>query len=66
MPPTTDPVCGMQVDPKSALAIEYAGETYHFCESACAEIFAEESDRWVPELLRSIPDEALAAPSAAL
>ena len=50
MTPTTtsDPVCGMQVDPDAAIAVEYAGEIYHFCESVCADTFRDEPDRWIP------------------
>ncbi len=50
MTPTTtsDPVCGMQVDPDAAIAVEYAGEVYHFCESVCADTFRDDPDRWIP------------------
>jgi Cu+-exporting ATPase len=35
-----DPVCGMQVDPKSAAAkSEYQGQTYYFCAAACKRKF---------------------------
>lgn len=54
MPSTTtaiDPVCGMQVDPASAIAVAYAGDVYYFCESACADIFGDEPVRWIPEAL---------------
>lgn len=44
---TSDPVCGMQVDPKTAVAVEYAGETYYFCEPACADTFRDDPDRWI-------------------
>lgn len=43
---TIDPVCGMEIDVTSAVAVEHAGETYHFCESACAETFRDDPDRW--------------------
>jgi hypothetical protein len=34
---TTDPVCGMRVDPERAAdQVEYQGQTYHFCSRACA------------------------------
>lgn len=66
MPLTVDPVCGMQVDPASALSIRYGSETYHFCESVCADTFREDPERWVPEPPRSMTDiEAPAAPAAA-
>lgn len=50
MPSTTlalDPVCGMTVDASTALAVEYAGTTYHFCEPACADIFRDDPERWI-------------------
>lgn len=54
MPSTTtaiDPVCGMEVDPESAMAVEYAGDVYSFCESVCADTFRDEPARWIPEVL---------------
>ena len=31
-----DPVCGMQVDPKSAAAqAQHKGKTYYFCSAGC-------------------------------
>ncbi|HLA15602.1 MAG TPA: YHS domain-containing protein [Candidatus Limnocylindrales bacterium] len=48
-PAVTDPVCGMPVDPKSAVAIKYDGRTYYFCESTCADTFRDEPDRWIPK-----------------
>ncbi|MBI3746306.1 MAG: YHS domain-containing protein [Chloroflexi bacterium] len=41
-----DPVCGMEVEPEAALAVEYGGTRYLFCEAACAETFREDPDRW--------------------
>jgi P-type Cu+ transporter len=38
-----DPVCGMEVDPKTAAAShEHAGITYYFCSDHCRGSFAEE------------------------
>jgi YHS domain-containing protein len=34
-----DPVCGMNVDPDSALEGHDHGHTYHFCSVACLERF---------------------------
>lgn len=35
-----DPVCGMNVDEKTAkLKSEYKGETYYFCSQTCKEAF---------------------------
>lgn len=45
----SDPVCGMQVNPEAAIAIEHAGHVYYFCESACADTFRDDPDRWVPD-----------------
>ncbi len=43
---TRDPVCGMNVDPKTAkLKTEHDGHQYHFCSSKCQDKFvAEPSD----------------------
>jgi Cu+-exporting ATPase len=31
-----DPVCGMQVDPKSAAGtVQHGGKTYYFCAAGC-------------------------------
>ena len=30
-----DPVCGMDVDPKTALTSVYQGQTYYFCAAGC-------------------------------
>ncbi|HEX4215017.1 MAG TPA: permease [Candidatus Dormibacteraeota bacterium] len=35
----TDPVCGMQVDPGTALRAEVGGRTEHFCSDHCREQF---------------------------
>src|SRR5262245_18441455 len=34
-----DPVCGMTVDPKTALSHVHAGTTYYFCNPRCREKF---------------------------
>jgi len=37
---TTDPVCGMGVDPATAAAnVEHEGATYYFCSTHCATTF---------------------------
>ncbi len=46
---TRDPVCGMQVDPQAAIAVDQAGDTYYFCESACADTFRDDPERWIPQ-----------------
>lgn len=45
----SDPVCGMRVDPRTAIAVEYGGHVYYFCESTCAETFRDDPGRWIPE-----------------
>ena len=30
-----DPVCGMDVDPKTALSAEHNGRTHYFCSAGC-------------------------------
>ncbi|WP_288798703.1 heavy metal-binding domain-containing protein, partial [uncultured Arsenicicoccus sp.] len=35
----TDPVCGMQVDPATALTLALEGTAYHFCSERCRDRF---------------------------
>jgi YHS domain-containing protein len=43
-----DPVCGMDVDPKTASAqSEYQGTTYYFCCQGCKTEFDEAPDKFV-------------------
>ena len=42
-----DPVCGMVVDPAAAIQISVDGSSYYFCESACADTFREDPQRWI-------------------
>lgn len=45
-----DPVCGMEVDPKTAeWKHEYEGVTYYFCAKGCLEDFEEDPDAYVGE-----------------
>lgn len=38
-----DPVCGMEVAPKSAAgSFEYEGVTYYFCSQGCLDDFRED------------------------
>ena len=38
-----DPVCGMEVDPKTAAAAwEFEGLTYYFCSAGCLADFQED------------------------
>lgn len=44
----TDPVCGMQVDPKTAAGqSEYDGKTYYFCSDHCKKQFDKDPKRYV-------------------
>lgn len=46
----SDPVCGMQIDPATAIAVEYAGHVYYFCDPACADTFRDDPVRWAPDV----------------
>jgi membrane fusion protein, copper/silver efflux system len=47
--PVKDPVCGMDVDPKSAPALksEYKGQHYHFCSEHCKKSFDASPEKYV-------------------
>jgi YHS domain-containing protein len=48
---TTDPVCGMQVDPQTARERrEYGGRTFYFCSAGCRERFEQNPDRYLDQL----------------
>ena len=43
-----DPVCGMEVDEKSATnTSEYQGQTYYFCGSGCKRAFDKEPEKYL-------------------
>jgi YHS domain-containing protein len=43
-----DPVCGMEVDPKTAAGkSEYQGKTYYFCSPGCKRDFDKEPQKYV-------------------
>ena len=45
---TIDPVCGMEVDEKTAEAkVEYKGQTYYFCAIACKEAFQDNPEEFL-------------------
>ncbi len=45
-----DPVCGMQVDEKSAAATtEYQGKTYYFCAPGCKAAFEKNPKAYMHE-----------------
>jgi P-type Cu+ transporter len=46
-PVEIDPVCGMEVDPKSAAgSYEHKGTTYYFCSQGCLEDFKEDPESY--------------------
>lgn len=43
-----DPVCGMDVDPKTAAAkSDYKGQTYYFCSKGCKATFDKNPEKFV-------------------
>ncbi len=48
----TDPVCGMTIDVKDAVATsKYKGKTYHFCADACKEDFDKDPESYIGKKL---------------
>jgi len=42
-----DPVCGMDIDPKTAAGkSEYKGQTYYFCSLGCKKAFDKEPQKY--------------------
>jgi len=42
-----DPICGMDVDPKTAQwKSDYQGKTYYFCSSGCKKEFDKEPEKY--------------------
>jgi Cu+-exporting ATPase len=45
-----DPVCGMEIDPKSAAgSFEYRDTTYYFCSEGCLRDFEENPESFLGE-----------------
>lgn len=43
-----DPVCGMEVDPKTAAAkFEYEGKLYYFCSPGCKASFEKDPEKYL-------------------
>lgn len=43
-----DPVCGMEVDPKTAAgSSEYHGQTYYFCSLGCKKDFDNDPEKYI-------------------
>ncbi len=49
-----DPVCGMDVDEKTAAGKSvYQGQTYYFCSPGCKQSFDKEPQKYVGQKKRS-------------
>ncbi|SDB80459.1 Cu+-exporting ATPase [Raineyella antarctica] len=45
---TTDPVCGMTVEPETAAgSAEHKGQTYYFCSAGCRTSFLKDPEKYV-------------------
>lgn len=42
----TDPVCGMKIDPRSAIEYDYKDKIYHFCSANCEAHFKRDPERF--------------------
>lgn len=43
-----DPVCGMEVDPKTAAGkSEYKGQTFYFCSAGCKQAFDKAPEKYI-------------------
>ncbi|MGB9631151.1 MAG: copper-translocating P-type ATPase [Candidatus Methanodesulfokora sp.] len=42
-----DPVCGMDVDPRNALSLDYKGKTYYFCSNQCKSAFERNPEAYI-------------------
>ena len=52
-----DPVCGMDVDPKTAAGkTEYQGKTYYFCSPGCKKAFDKEPQKYAEKVANSHAD----------
>ena len=53
---STDPVCGMKVDPATAAGhFDYRGKTYHFCSRHCLHKFSAEPEKYLAGKVQSAP-----------
>jgi P-type Cu+ transporter len=48
-PEATDPVCGMSVDPATAISVTRDGHEHHFCSPGCRDTFTADPDRYLHE-----------------
>lgn len=47
-PMAIDPICGMEVDEKTALRVEHEGKTYYFCSPGCRDKFLAQKGLLLP------------------
>ncbi|MDZ4735103.1 MAG: heavy metal translocating P-type ATPase [Rhodospirillaceae bacterium] len=60
-----DPVCGMRVDPATAVhRAEHDGDAWYFCGARCRTRFLEEPARWIAKARGAAAVEAPASPGA--
>ncbi len=53
---TTDPVCGMKVEPEKAYSkIEYEGYVIYFCSRNCEEEFQKNPKKYLSKMKREEP-----------
>ena len=50
-----DPVCGMLVDPKTAISAEHDGKTYHFCCDGCRTSFMAAPETYLAQTPFELP-----------
>src|SRR4051794_21188861 len=61
---TTDPVCGMSVDPATAAgSAEHRGNTYHFCSSHCLHRFKADPNPYTGPAAPHAPQVATTSPA---
>ena len=59
---TTDPVCGMEVDPgKVPAKAEYQGKIYYFCGKGCQTKFDANPTQYLAPKPQNVPQQSLAA-----
>src|SRR3569833_2671404 len=59
-----DPVCGMMVDPATAISTGHDGKTYHFCCDGCRDSFVASPDKYLNQKPFELPPRRTAAPLA--
>jgi Cu+-exporting ATPase len=66
VPETIDPVCGMSVDPTTALSHRHGEQNYYFCSARCRDRFVAEPAKYLAaDKAESIPPSSVGATSSA-